>query len=84
MFITQAGMLKRLRKLQRLGFIERNIDPTDARKQTVSLTDPGRVVLESVLDEFFTAERKSLDTLSGPQRIELTRMLRELLNQHDD
>lgn len=84
MFITQAGMLKRLRKLQRLGFIERNIDPTDARKQTVSLTDPGRVVLESVLDEFFAAERRSLDTLNGPQRIELTRMLRELLNQHDD
>ncbi|MDY7544437.1 MULTISPECIES: MarR family transcriptional regulator [unclassified Cryobacterium] len=79
MFVTQAGMKKRLGRLHEMGLVTRSVDPKDARQYQLALTDDGRAVLDGVLDEFFAAEAASLGGLAEADQRQLIRLLQRLL-----
>lgn len=80
MFVTQAGMMKRLRRLKAMGFVARRADVNDARRYLLALTDDGRSALETVLKDFFAAEAASLSGLPDDEQKILIGLLQRLLS----
>jgi DNA-binding MarR family transcriptional regulator len=68
---TLTGIADRLEERQ---LIERQVDPADRRVKLLALTDTGRKLVESI-DAPFTTDIPGLETLSNPERAELTRLL---------
>lgn len=79
MLLTPAGVKKRLDALVGAGFVARDLDTRDARRQPLSLTPAGVAQVERVLDGFFAAEAAAVAPLSARQRADLVRLLRLLL-----
>lgn len=79
MFVTQAGMKKRLGRLHEMGLVTRSVDPQDARQYQLALTVDGLAALHGVLDEFFAAEAASLGGLPEDDQRQLIRLLQRLL-----
>lgn len=49
LLIPAHGISRKLENLQNLGLLERGLNPKDARKRVLSLTDKGREVLQGSL-----------------------------------
>lgn len=79
MFVTQAGMKKRLGRLQEMDMVVRSVDAKDARQYRLTLTVAGRAVLEGVLNDFFAAEEDSLAGLTGDEQAHLRGLLQRIL-----
>src|SRR6218665_2409114 len=62
-------------RVERQGFVERVPSLQDLRSKQVSLTPEGRKFLEGVLKHHPAQMEKVLSPLTGPQRIELQKLL---------
>ncbi|MGI9622234.1 MAG: MarR family winged helix-turn-helix transcriptional regulator [Acidimicrobiales bacterium] len=74
---TVAGVVARLADA---GWVKTSHSETDARTSVVSLTPPGREVLDSLLQPALNATEKTMVCLSDQDRAECLRILR-LLSQ---
>jgi DNA-binding MarR family transcriptional regulator len=63
------------------GLVERRPDPADRRAVQVVLTPGGRALLDEVDAARAVALREMFDRLSAPDRAELARLLRALLDE---
>jgi DNA-binding MarR family transcriptional regulator len=73
--ITKQALNYLLRELERLGYLERHVDPDDLRSRRIVLTGRGRKALEEIRVAVAAVEREWEEQL-GPERF---RRLKELL-----
>lgn len=84
MLVTQAGMLKRLRRLAQMGLVSRRPDPTDRRKHLIGLTASGRRTIAQVVGPFMAAQDRAAAALGPADRRRLIELLRELVRGNSE
>lgn len=75
MLVSQAGMLKRLRRLEEMGLVSRHAHPADRRKHLVALTPSGARTIDDVVGPFLAAQDACAAALSPAEQLELVRLL---------
>jgi MarR family transcriptional regulator, lower aerobic nicotinate degradation pathway regulator len=76
--VDRSDVVTSLGELERLGLIERTVNPNNRRRNIVSITPAGRKqlqALDNVIDEI---QERVLAPLSGNERRQLTKLLRKL------
>ncbi|MNN33100.1 Transcriptional regulator SlyA [compost metagenome] len=68
--LDKSAVSRALQVLERDGYITSTVDPADARRYTVALTDPGRELHDRVLVTALKRESLLLNGLS-PDEVEL-------------
>jgi DNA-binding MarR family transcriptional regulator len=76
--LSPAGVSQRLERLEQAGLIERSTRPEDRRVVSVRLTDDGRRLLDTLMDEYMAHEEQLLYGLSERDRATLSRLLIKL------
>lgn len=77
--VTSGTMTNRVDRLATKGLVQRRPDPDDRRGVLVALTDAGRQRADGALDGLIAREHELLAELGDADRLELARLLRELL-----
>ncbi|HWA85688.1 MAG TPA: MarR family transcriptional regulator [Opitutus sp.] len=73
--VTRATMTGLIDTLERDGLVTREPDPKDRRMLSVTLTDKGRALLESILPEHFKRMTALLQPLNQAERRTLAQLL---------
>jgi DNA-binding MarR family transcriptional regulator len=81
--ITSGGVSQRLDKLERAGYIARQIDKADRRRVEVRLTPAGVELVDSVVADVMEHETKLLGRLSPDEQEALIGLLRKLLSEFE-
>ena len=76
LLLSKAGITGRLNKLKKQGLIDEEINLSDKRGKTLTLTPEGHDRIMSIVEAHATAERKALNHLSSTQQDELLELLR--------
>lgn len=79
LFLSSGGLTKVLRRLEHLGFIERETCPTDKRRQFVRLTTHGRELVERAARVTLNHQHRFLAPLTSAERERLDQLLTQLL-----
>ena len=77
--LSSGAMTNRLDRLEAMGLVERQPDPTDRRGRLVALTDRGRELVDAAVVEHLANEERLLDVLDPGEREQLAGLLRKLL-----
>lgn len=77
--LSSGAMTNRLDRLEAMGLVERQPDPTDRRGRLVALTDRGRELVDAAVVDHLANEERLLDALDREEREQLARLLRKLL-----
>jgi hypothetical protein len=72
-------MPNRLDRLEAMGLVERQPDPTDRRGRLVALTDRGRELVDAAVVDHLENEERLLEALDAGEREQLAGLLRKLL-----
>ena len=72
-------MTNRLDRLEAMGLVERQPDPTDRRGRLVALTDRGRELVDAAVVDHLENEQRLLGALDAGEREQLAGLLRKLL-----
>lgn len=81
--VASGTVTKRLDRLERRKFVERSVDPDDARGRLVQLTPDGLEVVDALAERHWANEEHLLATLGPGEREQLAGLLRKLLAQHE-
>ena len=76
--ITSSAVAQRLNRLETLGFVTREPNPSDGRGKLVQLTAAGRALLDRVLPEHLATEEFLLAPLAAGERATLAGLLARL------
>ncbi|MGA9277353.1 MarR family winged helix-turn-helix transcriptional regulator [Ilumatobacter sp.] len=76
--VTSGAMTNRLDRLERRGLVRRSKSPDDGRQVLVTLTEPGRTVVDRAVTDHAENERRIVGAMSADERRELTALLRRL------
>ncbi|MFC0624181.1 MarR family winged helix-turn-helix transcriptional regulator [Kribbella deserti] len=80
--IDRSDVVAALNELSTAGYVDREIDPDDRRRNIITLTAAGRRQLER-LDRFVEAAQEELFApLSAAERGQLTRLLARVVEHH--
>jgi DNA-binding MarR family transcriptional regulator len=77
--LSSGAMTNRLDRLEGMGLVERQPDPTDRRGRLVALTDRGRALADAALIDHLENEERLLGALDDGEREQLAGLLRKLL-----
>jgi DNA-binding MarR family transcriptional regulator len=77
--LSSGAMTNRLDRLEAMGLVERQPDPTDRRGRLVALTDRGRELVDAAVVDHLENEQRLLGALDAGEREQLTGLLRKLL-----
>ena len=77
--LSSGAMTNRLDRLEAIGLIERQPDPTDRRGRLVALTDRGRELVDVAVVSHLENEQRLLAALDAGEREQLAGLLRKLL-----
>jgi DNA-binding MarR family transcriptional regulator len=72
-------MTNRLDRLEAMGLVRREPDPTDRRGRLVVLSDRGRELIEAAAVDHLANEERLLAALDAGEREQLAGLLRKLL-----
>jgi DNA-binding MarR family transcriptional regulator len=81
--ISFAGIGKRVKRLERLGHVERSVNPKDRRIQTVRLTASALAMLRKRFRHRYAKHIRAVMELSLAERRQLARTLRQLQRRID-
>lgn len=81
--ITSGGVSQRLDKLERAGYITRQVDKADRRRVEVRLTPAGVELVDSVVADVMDHETKLLSRLAPGEQETLIGLLRKLLGEFE-
>ncbi|MCM6775188.1 MarR family transcriptional regulator [Nocardia sp. CDC159] len=79
-FASPAAVTKRVRGLEQRGLVARRIDGRDRRVVHLSLTPAGLELVDAVLPQQLSYEKKLLADLPAGERDDLARILADLLS----
>ena len=77
--LSSGAMTNRLDRLEAMGLVERQPDPTDRRGRMVALTDRGLELVDEAVIDHLENEERLLDALDDRERKQLAGLLRKLL-----
>ena len=77
--LSSGAMTNRLDRLEEMGLVERQPDPTDRRGRLVALTDRGRELVDAAVVDHLENEQRLLGALDAGEREQLAGLLRKLL-----
>jgi DNA-binding MarR family transcriptional regulator len=77
--LSSGAMTNRLDRLEAMGLVERQPDPTDRRGRLVALTDRGRDLVDAAVNDHLENEERLLGALDPGERDQLAGLLRKLL-----
>lgn len=77
--LSSGAMTNRLDRLEGMGLVERQPDPTDRRGRLVALTDRGRELVDAAVTDHLENEQRLLGALDAGEREQLAGLLRKLL-----
>lgn len=77
--LSSGAMTNRLDRLEAMGLVERQPDPTDRRGRLVALTNRGRELVDAAVVDHLANEQRLLESLDAGEREQLTGLLRKLL-----
>ena len=79
LMVSSGGMTNRLNRLEKAGLIVRQPDPDDRRGSQVGLSEKGFHLVDEIVTEHVSNERRLLGALSESERDALANLLRKLL-----
>jgi DNA-binding MarR family transcriptional regulator len=79
LMMSRAGMTSRLDRLERAGWIERQLDPADRRSLRITLTEAGRAVIDATLTEHAANLARLIAPLEASEVTALEDGLRRLI-----
>ena len=79
LMLTSSGTTKRLDRLEQAGLVARTPDPHDRRGTLITLTAPGRELVDAASEAHIANEHRLLGALSDAERQRLADLLRKLL-----
>jgi DNA-binding MarR family transcriptional regulator len=79
LMMSRAGMTSRLDRLERMGWIERRLDPADRRSLRITLTDTGRALIDATLTEHAATLARLIAPLDDGEVTALENGLRRLI-----
>lgn len=79
LIVTSGTVTNRIDQLAKHGLVERLPDPTDRRGVLVTLTPAGRQRVDHALEGLLAREHELLEALGIEDRVQLARLLRELV-----
>jgi len=79
LILSSGAMTNRLDRLEAIGLVDRQPDPTDRRGRLVALTDRGRELVDAAVVEHLANEQELLGSLDAQEREQLAGLLRKLL-----
>ena len=77
--LSSGAMTNRLDRLEAMGLVERQPDPTDRRGRMVALTDRGLELVDEAVIDHLENEERLLRALDDRERKQLAGLLRKLL-----
>jgi DNA-binding MarR family transcriptional regulator len=77
--LSSGAMTNRLDRLEEMGLVQRESDPTDRRGRLVALTDRGRELVDAAVVDHLANEQRLLAALDAEEREQLAALLRKLL-----
>jgi len=77
--LSSGAMTNRLDRLEEMGLVERQPDPSDRRGRLVALTDRGRELVDAAAIDHLANEERLLAALDAGERKQLAGLLRKLL-----
>jgi DNA-binding MarR family transcriptional regulator len=77
--LSSGAMTNRLDRLEAMGLVAREPDPTDRRGRLVALTDRGRELVDAAAEDHLANEERLLSALDAEEREQLAGLLRKLL-----
>ncbi len=77
--LSSGAMTNRLDRLEAIGLVERQPDPTDRRGRLVALTERGRELVDAAVVDHLENEQRLLGALDAGEREQLAGLLRKLL-----
>jgi DNA-binding MarR family transcriptional regulator len=78
LMLTSSGTTKRLDRLEAVGYITREPDPTDRRGVLITLTPSGRSLVDRAATAHMANEQRILSGLTAAERRQLADLLRRL------
>ncbi|MFC9692148.1 MarR family winged helix-turn-helix transcriptional regulator [Kribbella sp. NPDC056951] len=81
--IHLSDMVATINELAELGFVERAADPSDRRRNVISLTTAGKRQLRRLESRLAAAQEEILAPLSAEERRRLTALLSTVLDHHN-
>jgi DNA-binding MarR family transcriptional regulator len=82
--VTSGTMTNRIDRLERRSLVRRGPDPSDGRGVLVRLTDEGRSLVDTALEDLLQRERGLLAELDDASLASLAAQLRRLVGPFDD
>jgi len=76
--LTSGSMTTAVDRLEGRGLVKREIAPEDRRSRVVSLTAPGRELIERVFAQHAADMEQMADVLTAAERETLTRLLKKI------
>ncbi|MFI1235299.1 MarR family winged helix-turn-helix transcriptional regulator [Nocardia salmonicida] len=81
--IHVSDMVATINELADHNLVERTPDPTDRRRNVISLTTPGKRQLRRLEKQLARSQEELLEPLSPTDREHLTKLLSKLLDHHN-
>jgi MarR family transcriptional regulator, lower aerobic nicotinate degradation pathway regulator len=81
--IHVSDMVATINELADLDLVDRTPDPTDRRRNVITLTTAGKRQLRRLEKQLAHSQEELLDPLSPAERDQLTGLLSKLLDHHD-
>ncbi len=81
--ITQQAMGKTLKELEKLGYLERSIDPADRRARAITITDKGLALVADAIACIEETRQEYAARIGAQQWQELDTRLREAASKLD-
>lgn len=82
--VTSGAITNRIDRLVARGLVTREVDPSSRRRVLITLTERGLALIDPVVDDHVAFEEKLLQKLTGPERDQLSVLLRKLLTSLGD
>jgi MarR family transcriptional regulator, lower aerobic nicotinate degradation pathway regulator len=77
--LDRTSVMTTIDRLEGRGLVERQLDPNDRRKHSVTLTETGRQLLQMGSAQLRATEEKFLEVLSADEQKQLHQMLIKLI-----
>lgn len=79
--LSPSGITRLLNPLEKIGLVEKESNPRDARVSLVALSDAGKQVFADARASFIEASKTLFKPLSQTQAVEFSAMLTELIKR---
>ena len=83
-FVTPSGLTSRLARLEKMGLISRQADPSDGRGALIKITPPGKRVADRGIEIVLATEDRYINELSTQMKKGLNQSMTRMIKTLDE